>query len=156
MRCACRSTRQARHHGPDAGGRARHCWSTPRSNAPKGSIDGEHRSFTVYTNDQLTKAAEYNNVILAYRNGAPVRVRTSATRSTAPENRLLAGWQNGKRGILLIIFKQPGANVIETVERIKAALPRLRGVDPAVDPCQHDHGPHADHPRLGGTTCSSP
>ena len=50
---------------------------------------------------------------------------------------MLAGWQNGKRGILLIIFKQPGANVIDTVERIKAALPRLEAVDPAVDPGQH-------------------
>ena len=50
---------------------------------------------------------------------------------------MLAGWQNGKRGIILVIFKQPGANVIDTVERIKAALPRAGGRDPAVDPRQH-------------------
>ena len=85
--------------------------------APKGSIDGEHQAFTVYTNDQLTRAAEYNKVVLAYRNGAAVRVSDIGRAIDGPENRLLAGWQNGKRGILLIIFKQPGANVIDTVDR---------------------------------------
>ena len=99
-------------------------------NAPKGSIDGEHQAFTVLANDQLTRAAEYENVVLAYRNGAAVRVKDIGHAIDAPENRLLAAWQNGKRGILLIIFKQPGANVIETVERIKAALPRLEASIP--------------------------
>jgi hydrophobe/amphiphile efflux-1 (HAE1) family protein len=98
--------------------------------APKGSIDGEHQAFTVYTNDQLTRAAEYNKVVLAYRNGAAVRVSDIGRAIDGPENRLLAGWQNGKRGILLIIFKQPGANVIDTVDRIKAALPRLEASIP--------------------------
>ncbi len=98
--------------------------------APKGSIDGEHQAFTLYANDQLTKANQVNNVVLAYRNGAPVRVRDIGTAIDGPENRLLAGWQNGKRGILLIIFKQPGANVIDTVERIKAALPHLEAAIP--------------------------
>ena len=68
--------------------------------------------------------------MLAYRNGAAVRVRDIGHAIDGPENRLLAGWQNGKRGILLIIFKQPGANVIDTVERIKAALPRLEASIP--------------------------
>ena len=99
-------------------------------NAPKGSIDGEHKAFTVYDNDQLTRASQYNNVVLAYRNGAAVRVRDIGRAIDGPENRLLAAWQNGKRGILLIIFKQPGANVIETVERIKEALPRLEASIP--------------------------
>jgi hydrophobe/amphiphile efflux-1 (HAE1) family protein len=99
-------------------------------NAPKGSIDGEHQSFTVLANDQLTRASEYENVVLAYRNGAAVRVKDIGHAIDAPENRLLAAWQNGKRGILLIIFKQPGANVIETVERIKNALPRLEASIP--------------------------
>jgi hydrophobe/amphiphile efflux-1 (HAE1) family protein len=98
--------------------------------APKGSIDGEHQGFTIYDNDQMTRAAEYNKVVLAYRNGAAVRVRDIGTAIDGPENRLLAGWQNGKRGILLIIFKQPGANVIDTVERIKATLPRLEASIP--------------------------
>src|SRR5579863_6082177 len=90
---------------------------------PKGSIDGEHQAFTVFDNDQLTRGKQYNDVVLAYRNGAPVRVSDIGRAIDGPENRLLAAWQNGKRGILLIIFKQPGANVIDTVERIKAALP---------------------------------
>ena len=103
---------------------------TATVNAPKGSIDGEHQSFTIYDNDQLTRAAQYNDVVLAYRNGAPVRVRDIGRAIDGPENRLLAGWQNGKRGILLIIFKQPGANVIDTVERIKQALPHLEASIP--------------------------
>ena len=102
-------------------------------NAPKGTINGENRTFTIYANDQLTKAAEYQDVVLAYRNGAPVRVRDIGRAVDGPENQLLAGWQNGKRGIILMVFKQPGANVIETVERIKAALPRLEAsIPPAV------------------------
>ncbi len=99
-------------------------------NAPKGTIDGEQRSYTIYNNDQLTKAAEYNNVIVAYRNGAPVRVRDIGEAVDGPENQQVAGWQNGKRGIILVVFKQPGANVIEAVERIKAALPRLEAAIP--------------------------
>ena len=97
---------------------------------PKGSIDGEHKAYTVYDNDQLTHASQYDNVVLAYRNGAAVRVRDIGRAIDGPENRLLAGWQNGKRGILLIIFKQPGANVIETVQRIKDALPQLEASIP--------------------------
>ena len=99
-------------------------------NGPKGSIDGEHQAYTVYDNDQMTKAAQYNNVVLAYRNGAPIRVRDIGRAIDGPENRLLAAWQNGKRGILLIIFKQPGANVIDTVERIKERLPQLEASIP--------------------------
>ncbi|HTW72054.1 MAG TPA: efflux RND transporter permease subunit [Acetobacteraceae bacterium] len=103
---------------------------TATTDSPKGSIDGETKAYTVYDNDQMMRAREYNNVVLAYRNGAAVRVRDIGTAIDGPENRLLAGWQNGKRGILLIIFKQPGANVIDTVERIKASLPRLEASIP--------------------------
>ena len=99
-------------------------------NAPKGTIDGEGRSYAIYANDQLTKAAEMNNVILAWRNGAPIRVRDVGQAIDAAENALLAGWQTGKRGIILQVFKQPGANVIEAVERIKAELPRLQAAIP--------------------------
>ena len=103
---------------------------TATVDAPKGSLDGPRQSFTIYANDQLTKARELNDVILAWRNGAPVRVRDIGTVVDGPENARLAGWQNGKRGIQLLIFKQPGANVIDTVERIKAALPKLRAAIP--------------------------
>ena len=98
--------------------------------APKGSVDGPVRSSTIYANDQLTTATQYENVILAYRNGAAVRVRDIGKAVDGPENARLAGWQNGKRGIQLMIFKQPGANVIDTVEAVKAALPRLQAAIP--------------------------
>ena len=99
-------------------------------NSPKGVVNTDHQAFTVYDNDQLTKAAEYNNVILAWRNGAPVRVRDIGQAVDGPENQYLGAWQNGKRGILLAVFKQPGANVIDTVERVKAELPHLEASIP--------------------------
>ena len=98
--------------------------------APKGTVYTQRQAFAVYDNDQLTKAAEYNDVILAWRNGAPVRVRDIGRAIDGPENQYLGAWQNGKQGILLIVFKQPGANVIDTVERIKAALPHLEASIP--------------------------
>ncbi len=115
-------------------------------NLPKGTIDGRNQSFTVYTNDQLLKAGPWNDVILAYRNGAPIRVRDLGVAVDAAENSKIAGWAfagaaapagntilNG-RGIVLAITKQPGANVIETVDRIKAALPRLQAsIPPTVE-----------------------
>ncbi len=103
-------------------------------NAPKGSFDGPQQSFTIYANDQLLTAEAYNDLIGAYRNGSPVRIRDIGRAGTGPENARLAGWQNGRRGVLLIVFKQPGANVIDTVDRVKAALPRLAAaVPPGID-----------------------
>ena len=94
-------------------------------NSPKGSLDGPARSFTVQANDQLTEPDAYAPLIVAYRNGAPVRLRDIGTATRGPQNREQIAWQNGTKGILLLIYKQPGANVIATVERIKAALPGL-------------------------------
>ena len=99
-------------------------------NNAKGSVDGSRQSLAIYDNDQLTKATQYNDVIVAYRNGAPVRVRDIGTAIDGPENARLAGWQNGHRGIQLLIFKQPGANVIDTVARIRQELPRLSAAIP--------------------------
>ena len=107
---------------------------TATVDSPKGSVDGPSRTFSVQANDQLTEAGAINDVVLAYRNGAPIRVRDIGTAVDGPENARLAGWQNGKRGIQLFIFKQPGANVIDTVERVKAALPSLRAaIPPSID-----------------------
>jgi hydrophobe/amphiphile efflux-1 (HAE1) family protein len=103
---------------------------TATVNAPKGSFDGPRQSFTIYANDQLLQADAYNDIIVAYRNSAPVRIRDIGQAVSGPENAKLAAWQNGRRGILLIVFKQPGANVIETVDRVKAALPRLQAAIP--------------------------
>jgi hydrophobe/amphiphile efflux-1 (HAE1) family protein len=95
-------------------------------NSPKGSIDGTDKAFTIYDNDQMLEADQYNKVIIAYRNGAPIRIGDIGRAVEGPQNRLLAGWQNGKRGIQMIIFKQPGANVIETVQRVLSKLPALQ------------------------------
>jgi HAE1 family hydrophobic/amphiphilic exporter-1 len=98
--------------------------------SPKGSVDGPDRSFTVADNDQMTEASQYQNVILAYRDGAPVRVRDIGRAVDGAQNRELAGWHGSKRDILLIVFKQPGANVIATADRIKAELPKLQASIP--------------------------
>ncbi len=99
--------------------------------APKGSLNGPTRSLTIYDNDQLLKAAPWNDVIVAYRNGAPVRIRDIGVAVDGPENALLTAWQNGRRGILLLIYKQPGANVIDAEERVEALLPRALTAVPA-------------------------
>jgi hydrophobe/amphiphile efflux-1 (HAE1) family protein len=100
------------------------------ADAPKGTIDGTDRSYTIFNNDQLTKAAEYENVIVGWRAGAPIRIRDIGTAVDAAENRFVGGVQNGHPGVILLIFKQPGANVIDTVERIKSTLPRLEASIP--------------------------
>lgn len=99
-------------------------------NSPKGSFDGKSQSYTIYANDQLTDAKSWNDVIIAYRNGAPVRVRDIGHAIPGPEDTKKAAWANGKRGVFLVVSKQPGANVIETVEKIKAELDRVRATVP--------------------------
>ncbi len=84
----------------------------------------------MFDNDQLTKAAEYENVVVGWKAGAPIRVKDIGVAVDAAENRYVGGFQNGKPGVILLIFKQPGANVIDTVERIKATLPRLEASIP--------------------------
>ena len=93
---------------------------------PKGSIDGPKRSYTIYANDQLTKAAPYNNVIIGYRNGAAIRIGDIGQAVDGPQNRELGAWTNGKRSVLLLVFKQANANVIATADGVKAKLPSLR------------------------------
>jgi len=101
--------------------------------APKGSINGPTRAMTIYDNDQLLKAAPWNDVVVAYKNGAPIRIRDIGIAVDGPENRLITAWQNGRSGILLLIFKQPGANVIEAVDRVQALLPHaLASVPPSI------------------------
>ena len=93
--------------------------------SPKGNIDGNTRSYTIYANDQLPESKDWNDVIVAFRNGGPLRIRDIGQAVTGPEDAKQAAWANGKRGVFLVVFKQPGANVIETVDKIKAQLPRL-------------------------------
>jgi HAE1 family hydrophobic/amphiphilic exporter-1 len=101
---------------------------------PKGTISGHMRSYTIYTNDQLPQSKDWNDVIVAYRNGAPLRVRDIGQAVAGPQDTTLAAWADGKRGIVLVIFKQPGANVIETVDNINETLPHLRAaIPPAIN-----------------------
>jgi HAE1 family hydrophobic/amphiphilic exporter-1 len=101
--------------------------------SPKGSIDGTTRAYTIYANDQLLDPDAWNDVIIAYRNGGPLRIRDIGRAVSGPEDMKQAAWADGKRGVFLVIFKQPGANVIDTVDRIKAQLPRLiAAIPPAV------------------------
>ncbi len=103
-------------------------------NSPKGSFNGPHQSFTIFDNDQLLKADQYQNLIIAYRNGAAVRIRDVGTAVDAPENMLIGAWAGGRPSLELFVFKQPGVNVIDAVERVKARLPQLRAaIPPAVD-----------------------
>jgi HAE1 family hydrophobic/amphiphilic exporter-1 len=95
------------------------------TDSPKGNIDGPKRAYTIYANDQLLDADKWNDVIIAYRNGGPLRIRDIGQAVAGPEDMKQAAWADGKRGVFLVIFKQPGANVIETVNKIKAQLPRL-------------------------------
>ena len=93
--------------------------------SPKGNIDGPKRAYTIYANDQLIDAEKWNDVIIAYRNGGPLRIRDIGQAVAGPEDMKQAAWADGQRGVFLVIFKQPGANVIDTVDKIKAQLPRL-------------------------------
>jgi hydrophobe/amphiphile efflux-1 (HAE1) family protein len=97
---------------------------------PKGTLNSPRRTYTINTNDQLLNPEAYNQLILAYRNGSPVRVKDVGAAVNAPENDLLAGWFNKQRAIILAVQRQPGANVIATVDRVKAMLPQLQASIP--------------------------
>jgi hydrophobe/amphiphile efflux-1 (HAE1) family protein len=97
---------------------------------PKGTLNSPRRTYTINTDDQLLTPDAYNQLIVAYRNGSPVRVKDVGAAINAPENDLLAGWFNKQRSIILAIQRQPGANVIATVDRVKAMLPQLQASIP--------------------------
>ena len=99
-------------------------------NMAKGSFDGPARASTIDANDQLRSAADYASLIIAYKNGNPLRLRDVATLVDAPENMRLSAWANTAPAIILNIQRQPGANVIETVDRIHKLLPMLRSTLP--------------------------
>jgi multidrug efflux pump subunit AcrB len=99
----------------------------------KGTLNSPRQTYTLNTNDQLLKADDYANLVIAYRNGAPVRIRDVGRAVSAPENDLIAAWFNQKRAVMLAIQRQPGANVVDTVNRIKAMMPVLQAsIPPAI------------------------
>src|SRR6185312_14429443 len=93
---------------------------------PVGQINGAHIGYTIEGNDQLAWAKDFKPIVIAYRNGAPVRVRDVANVVDAPENNLVAGWYDGQRSIILAIFRQPDANTVAVVDSVKALLPEFR------------------------------
>jgi multidrug efflux pump len=93
---------------------------------PKGSLDGTHQSYTIAANDQITAADAYRNIIITYLNGGPVLLRDVADIIDSLENSKVAGFYQGKPAIVVDIQRQPGANVIETAQRIKNELPKLQ------------------------------
>jgi multidrug efflux pump len=97
----------------------------------KGSLDGAHQSYTIAANDQITAAETYRSVVVAFRNGAPVKISDVADVVDGLENSKVGAWYRGTPAVVLDVQRQPGANVIETVERVKAELPRLRRAMPA-------------------------
>ena len=100
------------------------------ANSPKGAIEVGERRFQLYANDQATSAEQYRDLIIAWRNGAPVRLSEVAEVIDSTENIRNEGQANGKRSVLVIIYKQPNANIIETVDRIKELMPELQAAMP--------------------------
>jgi multidrug efflux pump len=100
-------------------------------NGPKGTLDGPTNAYTINTNDQIRNAEDYGNVVVAYKNGAPVRLKDVTTLLSGAENSKLGGWMNSLPALILNVQRQPGANVVDVVDRIQALLPTLQADMPA-------------------------
>ncbi len=100
-------------------------------NGPKGNFDGPSRAYSINANDQLKSPSDYNDLVIAYRNGAPVRLADVANAVEGAENAKLAGWMNSEPAVIVTVQRQPGANVIDVVDSIQTLLPRLRAALPA-------------------------
>ena len=112
----------------------RNAMSLANANQPVGQLSDDTRRWELHTTDQLFTAAQYRPLVIAYRNGAPVRLSDVAEVDDSVENRRNAGFANGKQAVLIILFKQPDANIIETVDRVYDLLPRLRAsIPPAIN-----------------------
>jgi multidrug efflux pump len=108
--------------------------ASANAHSPKGGIDVEGQRYQIYANDQATKAADYKSLIIAYRNGAPVHLTDVGQVTDSVENLRNAGLANGKPAILIILYRQPGGNIISTVDNVKKLMPQLRAsISPAID-----------------------
>src|SRR4051812_2027508 len=105
--------------------------SAANTNRPKGQIANEHQTWTLATTDQLLEAKEYEPLVVAYRNGAPVRLADIASVTDGVEDLRATGYSDGKPSITIIVFRQPGANIISTVDRVREILPQLKAQIPA-------------------------
>jgi multidrug efflux pump len=100
-------------------------------NGPKGTLDGPLNAYTINTNDQIRNADDYGEVVVAYKNGSPVRLKDVATLVSGAENSKLGGWMNGTPALIVNVQRQPGANVVDVVDRIHDLLPALQKDLPA-------------------------
>jgi multidrug efflux pump len=108
--------------------------ASANAHSPKGGIDVQGQRYQIYANDQANKAEDYKHLIVAYRNGAPVYLSDVGDVTDSVENLRNAGLANGKPAILIILYRQPGANIISTVDLVKALMPQLRAsISPAID-----------------------
>jgi multidrug efflux pump len=105
--------------------------ASANAHSPKGAVDDGDRLFQIYTNDQANHAADYKPLVVAYRNGAPVRLTDVGEVKDSVENIRNQGLANGKPAVLVFLYKQPGANIIDTVDRVKAILPQLEASIPS-------------------------
>ena len=99
--------------------------ASANANSPKGAIEDGNQHYQIYTNDQSMSAMDYKPLILAWRNGAPVKLADVADVVDSVENLRNAGLADGKPSVIVLLFRQPGANIIDTVDSVKAALPEL-------------------------------
>ena len=104
--------------------------ASANANSPKGAIEADGLHYQLYTNDQASHAVEYRPLVVAYRNGAAIRLSDVADVQDSVENLRNAGLANGKPAVLVILFRQPGANIIDTVDSVKAAIPELMAAMP--------------------------
>jgi hydrophobic/amphiphilic exporter-1 (mainly G- bacteria), HAE1 family len=101
---------------------------------PKGSLQGPRQALSIAANDQLGRAATFRPLVVAYRNGAAVRLDDVAEVKDDVENNRIAGWIDGQRGVVMLIRRQPGANIIDVIDRVKQLLPQLTAsISPAID-----------------------
>jgi multidrug efflux pump len=105
--------------------------ASANANSPKGMIDDGSQRYQVYTNDQSTTAADYAPLVIAYRNGAAVQLSDVAVVNDSVEDVRNLGLSNGQPSVLVIVFRQPGANIIDTIDSVKASLPNLQAAMPA-------------------------
>ena len=116
--------------GPD---QVRAALNSANAHSPKGQISNENNSWEIHTSDQLYTADQYRNLIVSYHNGFPVRLSDLGEVVDSVEDLRGGGLANGKKAILIIIFRQPGANIIETVDNVRALLPQLRAsISPSI------------------------
>src|SRR5262249_37328348 len=100
-------------------------------NLAKGNLDSSQQAFTLWANDQLMTADSYKPIVVAYKNGAPVRIKDVANVVDAAENVKLAAWKNDQPAVIVNIQRQPGANIINVVDRIKNLMPQLKASLPS-------------------------